>query len=623
MERVVLMRAVLMRTLWVWVIGCLWAVGVATAATSLPGTEITPEEMQRAFPKPLERRAPHMPFSPGPAPLLPEAAPMRVPEPATPKLTAPAAQGGTQTGSTPSGTKQFGATPLSPRQEGQNSSAPARRGAASPASAAPVVPGMSQPQGQGMTAPPEKSPTDAGGAGTSPLPSAQQAAPKAATQMNQASVDNPSVEMMVGQMLMVGFSHAELKNNAPVLDLAARGVIGGVLLMPRDARGPRNIISPAQVRVLTATLQKAAREGQGSGGVPLFLAVEQEGGMAQALDPKLGFEGGTAAAKLGRGSVEATSTAARRMGLEMAALGLNFNFAPVADVNVNPLSEEIGKKFRSFSPNPEQAAAHVVAFGQGMAAAGIAPCLKYFPGTGSLASSGFSSTAGAAHFGPPDLAGRWQMLELTPFREALSQNWPGAVQPALAYHRGLDALYPATLSGRMLTDILRTQLGFSGVIVSNDLEALERFYPLEEALLLAVRAGADILLLPARQGIAPAAQPQGVPGMPNLQALQDLANMQGLPDLQGQEGAEDMSALGALSGGGLAGMLSASGLLGGKGGAPVKTGLVSPNVTRAHAALVQMVRDGRISQERLRLSWHRIMKLKKHFAYPQSFRTNP
>lgn len=555
--------------------------GAANAAsTSLPGTEITPEEMQRAFPKPLERRAPHMPFSPGPAPLLPEAAPMRVPEPLAPKLSAPSSSGPSQSG-------QAQPEKMQPRRT-QSGKTPTL-----------------MPQGKNTTLPPAQH--------SAPMPTAPKALDASRPSLNpkdQASVETPSVEMMVGQMLMVGFSHAELQNNAPVLDLAARGVIGGVLLLPRDGQGPRNIISPSQVRVLTATLQKAAREGQGSGGIPLFLAVEQEGGLAQALEPKLGFEGGAAAARLGRGSAEATSTAARRMGLEMVALGLNFNFAPVADVNVNPLSEEMGKKFRSFSPNPAQVAAHAVAFGQGMATAGVIPCLKYFPGTGSMASSGFAPTAGEAHFGPPDLAGTWQVLELAPFREALRQNWPGAVQPALVYHRGLDSLYPATLSARMLTDILRTQLGFSGVIVSNDLEALGQFYPLEEALLLAVRAGADILLLPARQGIAPAALPQ---------------NMLGIPGLEGMPGMEELSSLGSsLGGGGLAGLLSASGLLpGGKGGAPVKTGLVSPNVARAHAALVQMVRDGRISQERLRLSWHRIMKLKKAFVYPQSISTNP
>lgn len=537
----------------------LWAPLVEAAAPpGLPGTEISPADMEKAFPKPLQRSAPNMPFSPGPAPLLPEAAPMRVPEPQR------------------------------------------------PAPAAPQAPVLRQPQGKGINAPKEASSgrvsTDASRASDAPATkNAGAASGSAAANPDPLQADTPpTVEMMAGQMLMVGFSGAELKNNAPVLDLAARGIIGGLILLPHDALGPRNITSPAQVRVLTATVQKAAREGKG--GVPLFLAVEQEGGMAQALNPKMGFEGGAAAARLGRGSTEGTATAAKRMGLEMAALGLNFNFAPVADANVNPLNEDIGKAFRSFSPDPAQAAAHALAFGRGMAAAGIIPCLKYFPGTGSHVTGGFAPASGEAHFGPPDLAGTWQTLELTPFREVLRQNWPGVVQPALAYHRGLDALYPATLSARMLTGILREQWHFSGVIVSNDLEALGRFYPLEEALLLAVRAGADILLLPARQGIAPAAgQAPGIPGLPNLPGLDELA------DISRFSGA-----------GGLAGLLTAGGLVrDGKNSAPERTGLVSDAVLRAHTALVQMVRDGRIPQERLRLSWQRIMKLKKTFLYSE------
>lgn len=624
--------------------------GVALGATStgVPGKEITAEEMRRAFPKPLERSSRHMPFSPGPAPLIPEALPMRVPEPQRPAAAAPKGVGGTGGGGAPS------TLSMPPRKSVQ---AEADKGG-TPAFL-PVSPTNTPAATMGAT-------TD-----TAPLPGSPLASPVSS---HSGPPAEPSVEMMVGQMLMVGFGSAELKNNAPVLDLAARGIIGGVILLPHDARGPRNITSPAQVRVLTATLQKAAQEGKGSGGVPLFLAVEQEGGIAQALDPKMGFEGGAAAARLGRGSTEATSTAARRMGLEMVALGLNFNFAPVADVNVNPLSEDIGKKFRSFSPNPAQAGEQAVAFGQGMAAAGIIPCLKYFPGTGSVVSNGFAPAAGEAHFGPPDLAGTWQMLELTPFREALRQQWPGAVQPALAYHRGLDSLYPATLSARMLTDILREQLGFTGVIVSNDLEALGKFYPLEDALLLAVRAGADVLLLPARGGIAPAAvtpdllaalkgQSGGLEGLLGGQGGHSggagglagglaglLGGQEGLPsELQGA-GGNELSGLGALSGAGglgagglsgalsgalsggageagaegLAGLLSSSGLLPGmQRGRPEKTGQVSDNVTRAHAALVQMVRDGRIPQERLRQSWHRIMKLKKKFVYSEMSRTNP
>ena len=517
----------------------------------MPGKEITPEEMRNIFPAPMREGAPRMSLTPGPAPLFPTSPVMEIPAPQRPAPRIP-----------------------------QPTPAPA------------LTPG----QGKSLTGPEPKSPDKEAQSNPAPAPPKSPGIPA-----------EPTVEMMAGQMLMLGFSGAELKNNAQVLNLAAQGRVGGVLLLARDALGPRNIVSPAQVRVLTATLQKAAREGQGSGGLPLFLAVEQEGGLVQALEPRAGFDGSPAAAQLGQGTVEATLTAGRRLGLEMAALGLNFNFAPVADANVNPLSEDMGKKFRSFSPSPHRAAAHALAFGQGLTAAHIIPCLKYFPGTGSLTRGAGSEPDGL--FGPADMAGSWQPLELTPFREVLQQGWPGAVQPALAFHRGMDALYPVTLSSRALTEVLRGQLGFGGVIVSNDLEALGRFYPLEESLLLAVRAGADVLLLPAREGIVPeqaAASGMDLPGLPGSGKLGEVPELPGLPGLSGLAGFAGLTRLPGLS-----------------APPPERAGLVSPRAVQAHSILVRLVREGRIPQERLRQSWQRITDLKKKFLLREAQESPP
>lgn len=284
-------------------------------------------------------------------------------------------------------------------------------------------------------------------------------------------------------MLLVGFSGTELQNNAPILEQIRQGRVGGVILLPR------NVESPPQVRVLAATLQRAARDG-----VPLLIAAEQEGGLVQTLPPNKGFEGAPAAAVVGRETPDAVRTVARRMGLEMAALGLNMALAPVADVNLNPLGEEIGKRFRSFSPDAQRVATMAAAFGQGLAAAGVIPCLKYFPGTGNIMDSGIGRNPGLE--GPPDMGGTWQHQELVPYTVALREGWPGVVMAASAFHRGMDALYPATLSQRVLTDLLRERLGFQGVILTHDLEALMPLYRLEDALLLAVRAGADIIFLP-------------------------------------------------------------------------------------------------------------------------------
>lgn len=348
----------------------------------------------------------------------------------------------------------------------------------------------------------------------------------------------PTLEAMAGQMLLAGFEGTELSPGAPILESVRLGKAGGVLLRAR------NVISPPQVRVLTAQLQRAAKEG---GQPPLFIAVAQEGGFVQVLHPKKGFEGGAAAAKLGMGTPDATHVAARRMGLEMAALGINVDLAPAGDLNLNPLSPDVGKKFRSFGPGPERTAAHVLAFGQGLAQAGVIPCLTSFPGCGSV-----MDIMGGTPVGLRDISGAWRSMELTPYRRAVENGWPGMIMPADAYHRGLDALYPISLSSRALTGLLRERLGFRGVILSGDLGAQGAQYRLEDALRLAVGAGADVLFLP-----------------------------------------DDW----------IGGAVSIADV--------------------AHALLVRLAREGRVSEQRLRLSRDRIMLLKDRFLMSKSEAEQP
>jgi beta-N-acetylhexosaminidase len=287
---------------------------------------------------------------------------------------------------------------------------------------------------------------------------------------------------MIGQMIMIGFNGFELLDTAPLLASIRAGRAGNVILFERGVlTGPKNIESPAQVRLLTARLQKAAPR-------PLFIAVDQEGGRVQRLKPEHGFEGSPSASALGGGNPSATHQAARRMGLEMAAVGINFDFAPVADLNINPLSPIIGAMQRSFGAEPHRTAAHVLAFGEGLIQAGVAPCLKHFPGHGSARED--------SHDGLPDISATWQPAELIPFQKAIQAGWTGAVMPGHLYHRSLDALRPASLSAPILNGLLRGKMGFTGVIVSDDMQmgAVTGAYSLEERILFAVEAGVDMLL---------------------------------------------------------------------------------------------------------------------------------
>lgn len=289
---------------------------------------------------------------------------------------------------------------------------------------------------------------------------------------------------MIGAMLMCGFRGTELPPDDPFLAAVAGGRVGGVILFDRDVTtgGERNIRSPEQVRRLTATLRAAAPG-------PLFIAVDQEGGQVRRLRPQKGFSDLPSAQRLGQGSAAATREAATLLGEELAGLGIDVDLAPVADVDSNPLNPAIGRLGRAFSSDPAAVARHALAFGEGLARSGVIPVLKHFPGQGCARDD--------SHLGLTDISQCWDgATDLFPYAEILRAGWPGMIMPGHLFHAGLDPNLPATLSPMVITGLLRQGLGWQGVVISDDLQmrAIVGRYGLRESILLAVRAGVDILL---------------------------------------------------------------------------------------------------------------------------------
>lgn len=290
---------------------------------------------------------------------------------------------------------------------------------------------------------------------------------------------------MLGSMLMLGFRGTELAPDDPFLAAVRAGKVGHVLLFDRDlpsGGGERNIRSPEQLRRLTAALRAAAPG-------PMFIAVDQEGGRVRRLKPQQGFMDLPSARSMGRGSPAATRTLAARLGAELAGLGISVDLAPVADVDSNPDNPAIGKLGRSFSPDPGLTAQHALAFGQGLAQAGIIPALKHFPGQGGAQRD--------SHLGLTDISRCWDGgSDLLPYAEAFRQGWPGMVMVGHLFHAGLDPEHPATLSKMVVTGLLRHGLAWRGVVISDDMQmkAITGHYGLEQAILLAVQAGVDILV---------------------------------------------------------------------------------------------------------------------------------
>jgi beta-N-acetylhexosaminidase len=295
---------------------------------------------------------------------------------------------------------------------------------------------------------------------------------------------------MAGQMLLVGFRGAEPEQGLPILGQIKALNLGGVILFDRDValNSPeRNIHSPEQLLRLTTALGAVAAA---TGSPPLFIAVDQEGGRVQRLRSRHGFAETPAAAELCPGGDPAPALAAgEQVGATLAGVGINLDFAPVADVDVNPANPVIGALSRSFSADPRQAAACASAFARGLKSRGILTAAKHFPGHG-------SSTVDS-HLGFTDVTATWSEAELLPFQELVHQNLADMVMTAHVFNARLDPKHPATLSRAAIEGLLRTRLGFAGVVVTDDLQmrAVTEHYGLKEAVRLAVEAGADVLLI--------------------------------------------------------------------------------------------------------------------------------
>ncbi len=276
----------------------------------------------------------------------------------------------------------------------------------------------------------------------------------------------------IGQMLLFGWktaAHAQ----ALVTEFAA----GGVILMGR------NIGTPAETASGIARLQSFARQNHLP---PLFVAVDQEGGRVQRLGPPR-YVRHPSQREIGTASDARTS--AHAIGTELKSLGFNWDFAPVLDIDSNPQNPVIGD--RAYSSDPHTVATLGVAAVAGFQDdAYILACGKHFPGHG--------DTDTDSHFALPTIRrprAALDAVELVPFRAAINAG-VAAVMTAHILFPALDPTLPATLSPAILTGLLRQELGFDGLIITDDLEmkGVADRWGAPEAAVLAVEAGADLLL---------------------------------------------------------------------------------------------------------------------------------
>ena len=286
----------------------------------------------------------------------------------------------------------------------------------------------------------------------------------------------------LGDLLLVGFAGTTGEGNADLDRLLCDARVGGVLLFGR------NVVNPDQVAQLTHWIATRARACAGR---PVLIAVDAEGGRVMRLSPTAGYPSTVSHQELGdANNVAVTEIEARRIAFMLATAGIDWDLAPVVDVGINPDNPVIVGNGRSFGADAARVTAHARAYIDGMHAEGVLTALKHFPGHGSSVTD--------SHLGFVDVTDTTNpAIELQPYRSLLAERRVDAVMTAHVFNRTRDPRYPATLSRATITGLLRDELGWRGLVVSDDLRmgAIEQHYGLGEASVLALGAGVDLLLI--------------------------------------------------------------------------------------------------------------------------------
>src|SRR4029077_331039 len=283
-----------------------------------------------------------------------------------------------------------------------------------------------------------------------------------------------ALRRQIGQLLIAGFRGEQIP--VEIRSLAREFGLGGVILFGR------NIVEPGQVAEL------CHHAAQLTADVPAWVSVDQEGGRVARL--KAPFTEWPPMATLGRsGDVKLAERFARALAAELRAVGITLDFAPVLDVHTNPRNPVIGD--RALAERATDVARLGSAIIRTLQAEGLAACGKHFPGHGDTSVDSHLELPLVEH--PPD---RLRAVEFVPFRAAVQAD-VATIMTAHVLVPSLDEDRPATLSRRVITELLRKELGYGGVILSDDLEmkAIAHTYAVPDAAVMAIDAGCDGVLI--------------------------------------------------------------------------------------------------------------------------------
>lgn len=291
----------------------------------------------------------------------------------------------------------------------------------------------------------------------------------------KAEIQMMTLDEKIGQMFIIGFEGAEITKE--LQDMLETRAPGGVILFRSNVKNPEQLLELVNSIKIT-----------NSGRVPLFVSVDEEGGRVSRM-PEVLSDIPSAAAVGEYGDIKVTYDIGTLLAEEISSFGFNMDFAPVLDIMSNPDNTVIGD--RSFGITAQIVTEHGIELMRGIRDKGVVPVVKHFPGHGDTLADSHKELPVVEH----DMS-RLASFELVPFQKAVDEN-ADAVMVAHLIMKTIDPKNPATMSKAVITDLLRDQMGFDGVVMTDDMTmgAIVKNYDIGDAAVSSVVAGSDMILV--------------------------------------------------------------------------------------------------------------------------------
>ncbi|WP_418187330.1 glycoside hydrolase family 3 N-terminal domain-containing protein [Aliarcobacter lanthieri] len=291
------------------------------------------------------------------------------------------------------------------------------------------------------------------------------------------------IEKMIAKMVVLGFSGESMSKNSQIYKDIEFG-LGGVILFdkdPNDKTKVKNIRNKEQLKKLNNELQSISKQ-------KLLISIDQEGGVVQRLKTDMGFVDTLKASEIAQKGEEFAKSSYKALAKDLNDVGINLDFAPVVDLALNKNNKVIVTRGRSFGESSSEVIKYSSIFIDELKKQNIISVLKHFPGHG--------SSLADSHLGFVDITKTWNKKELEPYKYFINNKKVDMIMTAHVFNENLDKNYPATLSYNVNTKLLREELKYDGVLITDDLQmsAISKHYDLKTTLRLAINSGVNLLL---------------------------------------------------------------------------------------------------------------------------------